>query len=89
MRIVDIIVRKRDGAALTREEIEFFVSGVAANTVPEYQTSALLMAMLLRGMSADETGWLTEAMVASGRRVDLSGNPGHQGGQAQHRRRRR
>jgi pyrimidine-nucleoside phosphorylase len=72
MRAVDIIVRKRDGGALTRDEIAFFVAGVTAGTWPEYQASALLMAIVLRGMTAEETAWLTEAMVDSGVRVDLS-----------------
>jgi pyrimidine-nucleoside phosphorylase len=80
MRVIDIIVRKRDGRALTRAEIDFVVGGVTAGTIPEYQTSALLMAMLLRDMSAEETAWLTEAMVASGQRVDLSGIPGVKAG---------
>jgi pyrimidine-nucleoside phosphorylase len=72
MRAVDIIVTKRDGGALTRDEIAFFVAGVTAGTWPEYQASALLMAIVLRGMTAQETAWLTEAMVDSGVRVDLS-----------------
>jgi pyrimidine-nucleoside phosphorylase len=80
MRAIDIIIRKRDGAALSRAEIDFFVGGVTAGTIPEYQTSALLMAMLLRDMDAEETAWLTEAMVASGHRVDLSGIPGVKAG---------
>ena len=80
MRAIDIIIRKRDGAALSRAEIEFFVAGVTAGTMPEYQISALLMAMLLRDMDAQETAWLTEAMVASGHRVDLSGIPGVKAG---------
>ena len=80
MHVTDIIIKKRDGAALTRAEIDFVVAGVTAGTMPEYQTSALLMAMLLRDMSAEETAWLTEAMVASGHRVDLSGIPGVKAG---------
>ncbi|HXI29265.1 MAG TPA: thymidine phosphorylase, partial [Vicinamibacterales bacterium] len=72
MRAVDIILSKRDGRSLTREEIEFFVDGVTAGSLPEYQASALLMAILLRGMTPDETAWLTDAMVHSGVRVDLS-----------------
>jgi pyrimidine-nucleoside phosphorylase len=80
MRAVDIIVRKRDGAALTRAEIEFVVSGVTSGALPEYQISALLMAMLLRGMSDEETACLTEAMVGSGQRVDLSRIPGRKAG---------
>jgi pyrimidine-nucleoside phosphorylase len=76
MRIVDVIMKKRDGGALSREEIRFFVDGVTAGTLPEYQASALLMAILLRGMSGEETAWLTDAMVHSGVSVDLSDIPG-------------
>jgi pyrimidine-nucleoside phosphorylase len=72
MRAVDIIARKRDGAALTREEISSFVAGATEGSWPDYQSSALLMAIVLRGMNAEETAWLTEAMVDSGVRVDLS-----------------
>ena len=72
MRAVDIIIKKRNGGALTRDEIGFFVQGVTAGTLPDYQASALLMAILLRGMAAEETAWLTDAMVHSGVRVDLS-----------------
>ena len=76
MRAVDIILSKRDGRTLTREEIRFFVEGVTAGTLPDYQASALLMAILLRGMTAEETAWLTDAMVHSGARVDLRDIPG-------------
>jgi pyrimidine-nucleoside phosphorylase len=76
MRAVDIIVKKRDGGTLTGDEIQFFVAGVTAGTLPDYQASALLMAILLRGMTAEETAWLTDAMVDSGVRVDLAGIPG-------------
>ncbi len=76
MRAVDIIAKKRDGGALTGDEIRFFVAGVTAGTLPDYQASALLMATVLRGMDAQETAWLTEAMVDSGVRVDLTGIPG-------------
>ena len=76
MRAVDIIINKRDSRALTRDEIRFFVDGVTAGTLPDYQASSLLMAILLRGMTADETAWLTDAMVHSGVRVDLSDIPG-------------
>jgi pyrimidine-nucleoside phosphorylase len=72
MRAVDIIARKRDGGALTREEIGNFVTGVTDGTWPDYQVSALLMAIVLRGMTPEETAWLTDAMVHSGVRVDLS-----------------
>ena len=76
MRAVDIIRSKRDGAALTPEEIEFFVDGVTSSSLPDYQAAALVMAMFLRGMTADETAVLTDAMVRSGARVDLSDIPG-------------
>jgi pyrimidine-nucleoside phosphorylase len=76
MRAVDIILSKRDGRALAREEIRFFVDGVTDGTLPDYQASALLMAILLRGMTAEETAWLTDAMVHSGVRVDLGDIPG-------------
>jgi pyrimidine-nucleoside phosphorylase len=76
MRAVDVIMKKRDGGPLSKEEIRFFVDGVTAGTLPDYQASSLLMAILLRGMTAEETAWLTEAMVDSGQRVDLGEIPG-------------
>src|ERR1043165_7196300 len=76
MRAVDVIMKKRDVGALSREEIRFFVAGVTDGTLPEYQASALLMAILLRGMTAQETAWLTDAMVHSGVRVNLADIPG-------------
>ena len=72
MRAVDIIRAKRDGEALSREAIDGFVRGVTDGSWPDYQISALLMAILLRGMTAEETSWLTTAMEQSGERVDLS-----------------
>jgi len=76
MRIVDVIASKRDGHSLTREAIDAFIRGVTDGTVPDYQASALLMAIVLRGMTHEETAWLTDAMVRSGERVDLSDIPG-------------
>jgi pyrimidine-nucleoside phosphorylase len=76
MRIVDVIAKKRDGCALSCDEIAFFVDGVTHGTVPDYQASALLMAIVLRGMTIEEAGWLTDAMVHSGDRIDLSDIPG-------------
>jgi pyrimidine-nucleoside phosphorylase len=76
MRHVDVIAKKRDGHSLTREDIDLFVGGVTDGTWPDYQASALLMAIVLRGMTDEETAWLTDAMVRSGDRVDLSDIPG-------------
>src|SRR5687767_13275925 len=72
MRFVDVIARKRDGLALSRTDIDLFVRGLTDETIPDYQASALLMAIVLRGMTDEETAWLTDAMVRSGERVDLS-----------------
>ena len=72
MRAVDVIRAKRDGEALSRQAIDAFVTGVTDGSWPDYQTSALLMAIVLRGMNAEETAALTDAMVRSGTRVDLS-----------------
>src|SRR5215471_13641759 len=76
MRVVDVIAKKRDGHALSREEIELVVNGVTRGTLPDYQASALLMAIVLRGMTIEETSWLTDSFVNSGARVDLSDIPG-------------
>jgi len=66
MNTVRIIERKRDGEALTREEIDHWISGVAHGTIPSYQSSALLMAIRLRGMNDEEIAVLTDAMAHSG-----------------------
>lgn len=76
MRAVDVIGRKRDGHALTRDEIDFAIEGFTSGTIPDYQASALLMAIVLRDMTREETSWLTDAMLRSGERVDLSDVPG-------------
>ena len=76
MRAVDIIRAKRDGEALSREAIESFVRGVTDGSWEDYQASALLMAVVLKGMNAVETGWLTDAMARSGDRVTLDHIPG-------------
>jgi pyrimidine-nucleoside phosphorylase len=80
MHIVDVIASKRDGESLSREAIEFFVSGVSTGTIPDYQTSALLMAIVLRGMTPQEVAWLTDAILRSGERIDLSDVPGRKVG---------
>ena len=76
MSFIDVIAKKRDGCALLREDLDEFVHGVNAADIPDYQASALLMAIVLRGMSDQETAWLTDAMVRSGDQVDLSDIPG-------------
>ena len=76
MRAVDLIRQKRDGGVLDRAAIDFFIAGVTRGTLPDYQTSALLMAIFLRGMTPDETAGLTDAMVRSGVRVSYPGLPG-------------
>ncbi len=69
----DIIRIKRDGGALNQAQIEQFVAGVVSGEFRDYQASALLMAIVLKGMHLEETTWLTEAMMRSGRVVELSG----------------
>jgi pyrimidine-nucleoside phosphorylase len=66
MNIVDIIRKKRDGGTLTRDEIAFWISGTVSGSVPDYQVSALLMALFLRGMTDEETAVLTDVMAHSG-----------------------
>lgn len=72
MRMYDIIVKKRDGFALTNEEIAFFVEGVTNKSIPDYQISSFLMAVVFKGMSKEETAALTLAMMKSGDIIDLS-----------------
>jgi len=73
MRAVDIIIKKRDGGELTREEIEYFIRGYTQGEVQDYQASAWAMAVLLKGMTPRETTDLTMAMAHSGEILDLSG----------------
>lgn len=72
MRMYDIIMKKRNGYALAKEEIEYFVAGYTKGEIPDYQISALLMAIYFSGMSEEETFDLTMAMTNSGDVLDLS-----------------
>ncbi len=72
MKAVDIIIHKRDGKELSREEIEFFVRGMVSGEIPDYQVSAWAMAVQLNGMTEEETTDLTMAMAHSGEVLDLS-----------------
>ena len=76
MRAVDVIQRKRDGRELTDEEISFFVSGYTRGAIPDYQASALAMAVFFKGMTPSETVALTRAMMETGEVLDLSDLPG-------------
>ena len=73
MRATDIIIKKRDHEELTQEEINFFVQGFVNGDIPDYQVSAWAMAVLLNGMTPQETTDLTLGMVLSGRILDLTG----------------
>ncbi|ALM57610.1 pyrimidine-nucleoside phosphorylase [Staphylococcus equorum] len=72
MRMVDIIEKKRDGQVLTKEEIEFFITGYTNGDIPDYQASSLAMAVFFQDMNDEERAALTMAMVNSGDVIDLS-----------------
>lgn len=76
MRFVDIIEKKKEHQALTKEELHFFISEYVKGTIPDYQVSALLMAIYFNGMEEEETAYLTEEMLHSGDMIDLSSIPG-------------
>jgi len=73
MRMVDLITKKRDGRSLTKNELDFIISGFTAGEIPDYQMSALLMAVFFTGMNGEEIANLTSALVNSGDVADLSG----------------
>lgn len=76
MRMSDLIVKKRDGGTLTTEEIHFMIEGFTDGSIPDYQMSAMTMAIYFRGMDRRETLDLTMAMMHSGETLDLSGISG-------------
>ena len=76
MQITEIIRKKRDGESLSEAELNFFVDGFTGGKIPDYQASALLMAIFINRLSVDETFWLLQAMLNSGEVVDLSMIPG-------------
>lgn len=76
MQPTQLIARKRDGHVLTDQEIRFFIRGICDGRWADYQTSAMLMAMYIRGLNTEETASLTLAMADSGERLDLSALPG-------------
>lgn len=76
MRMVDIIDTKRNGGELTPAQIQFFIAGVVDGSIPDYQTTALLMAVYFKGMTPEERALLTMAMLHSGQRLDLTSIPG-------------
>lgn len=72
MRMVDLIEQKRDGKSLSKAEIEFIIEGYTNNSIPDYQMSALLMAIFYQDMTDEEISYLTLAMANSGEIIDLS-----------------
>ena len=72
MRMYDIIMKKRNGEELSKEEIDFFIEGYTKGEIPDYQISALMMAIYFQKMTEQETGALTMAMAGSGDQLDLS-----------------
>ncbi len=76
MRMYDLIMKKKNGGRLSREEIEYMIAEYTAGRIPDYQMSAMMMAVYFRGMDAQETAALTTAMADSGGRMDLSGIAG-------------
>lgn len=77
MNIIDIIVKKKNKESLTKEEIDYVITGYLNNEIKDYQMSSLLMAIVLNGMNLEETYYLTDAMLNSGEKIDLNGITGN------------
>ncbi|GAJ07772.1 unnamed protein product, partial [marine sediment metagenome] len=76
MRFCDLIVKKRNGLKLNRKEIDYTIKAFDEGEIPDYQMSAMLMAIYFQGMDINEIKYLTMAMVNSGKIIDLSSIPG-------------
>ena len=76
MRMSDLIQKKRDGGVLSGEEIRWMIDGYTKGDIPDYQMSAMAMAIFFRGMDTEETYELTMAMLDSGDKIDLGGISG-------------
>ncbi len=75
-RTCDLILKKRNGSALSKDELKYFVEGYVQGKIPDYQVSALAMAVYFKGMTEEEALYLTEAMISSGDRISLKAIPG-------------
>ena len=71
MRIVDLIEKKKHGGVFTKEEIKFLIDSLMEGSAPDYQLSAWLMAVYFKGLTEEETAYLTEAMINSGETIDF------------------
>lgn len=76
IRMIDLIEKKKEGLSLSEDEVSYFIKGVTSGEIPDYQVSALLMAIFFRGMNDEETSLLTHYMAHSGDVMDLSSIPG-------------
>lgn len=72
MRILDIIEKKKTNQVLSKQEIQYWIDGIVSESIPDYQSAALLMAIVLNGMNDEETSFLTQSMLHSGDVIDLS-----------------
>ncbi len=77
MNTVELIRKKRDGGSFTRQELEYLIDGAVTGSIPDYQITALLMAVYFQGMTDSETADLTDVMAHSGAMIDLSDMPGY------------